>query len=132
MDIVITKWALDSYLDLFHQKYFTKQEYKERLRPDVLLLKDYPSPVKFNQPKFWSVAQDASGKIISDAFKMKWHQVGNGNVQLRLPVGMFDEIFLCEAYVKANTKQEKRKLFKLKTHLQLIRENKHTVCGRLT
>jgi hypothetical protein len=62
---------------------------------------------------------------------MKWHQVGNGKVQLRLPVGMMNEAYLCEAYVKGDPKKEKRKLEKFRTHLELIRRNQFTECGRL-
>ncbi len=131
MDIIITQWALNSYLDLLHQSVFTPAEYRSKIRGDVLLLKNYPLDPKFTQSKFWSKAQDSAGNIIANGYKMKWHQVGNGLVQLRLPVGIFKEAFLCSAYVKQNTKQEKRELAKFKTYLQLIRQQKFTVCGRL-
>ena len=39
MKIVITAWALDSYLDLKHSGVFSSEEYKTKIRPDVLLLK---------------------------------------------------------------------------------------------
>jgi hypothetical protein len=61
---------------------FTNEEYWNVLRPDVLLLQKYPNDPKFNQGKFWSPAQDRNGRVISDGYKMKWHQVGNGRVQL--------------------------------------------------
>ena len=99
MDIIITQWALDSYLELKSKRAFESEEYQEVIRPDVLLLKDYPGHPKFGQGKFWSVAQDRSGKVIANGYKMKWHQMGNGLVQLRLTIGVFnDEYFLCEAY----------------------------------
>ena len=63
---------------------------------------------------------------------MKWHQIGNGRVQLRLPVGIFTEAMLCEAYVKGNPKEERRKLARFKTHLELIRRGQFTECGRLS
>ena len=129
MEIVITQWALDSYLELKHDNAFTALEYKQVIRPDVLLLKDYPHEPKFTNSKFWSIAQ--SGTRIPDGYKMKWHQVGNGKVQMRLPVGMMNETYLCEAYVKADPKKEKRRLEKFRTHLELIRQNRHTQCGRL-
>jgi hypothetical protein len=129
LDIVITQWALDSYLELKHDNTFSALEYKQVIRPDVLLLKDYQHEPKFMNSKFWSIAQ--SGTRIPDGYKMKWHQVGNGKVQMRLPVGMMNEAYLCEAYVKADPKKEKRRLEKFRTHLELIRQNRHTECGRL-
>lgn len=132
MDIIITQWALDSYLDLKAQRVFTDSDYRQQLRPDILLLQDYPNNIKFRRPKFWSVAQDSPGRIIADGYKMKWHQVGQGKVQMRLPVSMRNAAYLCEAYVKHNTKQELRQLARFKTYLQIIRQNKHTECGRLS
>ncbi len=79
------------------------------------------------------MAQDQSGQVIPNGYKMKWHQVGNGLVQLRLTAAIFDsECFLCEAYVKGNEKQERRQLARFKTYLQLIRQNRYTIRGRLT
>lgn len=132
MDIVITQWALDAYLNLKSNQVFSASEYWNSIRPDVLLLKGYPNDVRFKQPKFWSVAQCGNGKVISDGFKMKWHQVGPGRIQLRLPVGVFSEAILCAAYVKQQPKQELRQLAKFKTYLQLIRQNHYTVCGRIS
>ena len=132
MDIVITAWALDSYLDLKHAHVFTDQEYKGTIRPYVMLLKTFPTDVKFQNSKFWSIATDGKGSKISDGFKMKWHQIGAGKVQMRLPVGMFTEAFLCEAYVKTDPKKEKRMMAKFKTHLELIRRGQFTECGRLS
>jgi hypothetical protein len=130
MEIVITAWALNSYLELKHSRAFSDTEYKGVLRPDVLLLKVYPQDPRFQNSKFWSFATDYGGKI-PDGFKMKWHQIGPGNVQLRLPVGLFQEAYLCEASVKTDPKKEKRMMAKFKTHLELIRRNQYTECGRL-
>lgn len=132
MEIFITQWALDSYLDLKYEHVFSKQEYHEIIRPDVFLLKSFPHEGKFSQSKFWSVAQDQGGRVIPNGYKMKWHHIGNGLVQLRLTIGIFDhECFLCEAYVKQNEKMEFRKLARFKTYLQLIRQNQYTIRGRL-
>lgn|SRR3990167_3197945 len=132
MDIIITQWALDSYLELKHQRVFDKKTYNETIRPDVLLLRKFPQDIKFGIGKFWSVAEDRSGKIITNGYKMKWHNVGNGSVQLRLTVGVFgDECFLCEAYVKSNASQEHRKLEKFRHHLKSIRDQNYIICGRL-
>lgn len=60
---------------------------------------------------------------------MKWHQIGNGKVQLRLPIALLDQFFLCEAYVKPNDKVDKRKLAKFKTHIQLIAQGQYKQCG---
>jgi hypothetical protein len=62
MEIVITEWALQSYLEL--KDTFTEKEYKEILRPDTSLLSEYPNHPKFGNPKFWGPCKDKSGKII--------------------------------------------------------------------
>lgn len=132
MEILITDWALDSYLDLVGKKVFTRQEYLEMIRPDVMRLINFPNDPKFQNGKFWSSARDMSGAVISSGYKMKWHQMGDGRVQLRLTVGVLGEqCFLCEAYVKQNTKVDIRKLSKFKGILELIRSGNYTVRGRL-
>lgn len=62
---------------------------------------------------------------------MKWHNLGNGKVQIRLPVAVLDSAVLCEAYVKTDPKKEKRRLARFKTHLQLIRQGRFTTRGKL-
>jgi len=131
MEIVITSWALNSYLDLKHSKVINNQDYKNTIRPDVMLLKTYSADPKFQNSKFWSIATDQSKNRIPDGFKMKWHNLGNGNIQLRLPIAIFAEAMLCEAYVKGNAKEEQRKIARFKTHLELIRRGQFTECGRL-
>lgn len=132
MEIIITSWALDSYLNLKGEKVFNDAEFNDVIRPDVLRLINYPKDLKFSQNKFWSPAQDMHGSAISDGYKMKWHNIGNGKVQLRLPVAIIDnKAYLCEAYVKNDEKVEKRKLSKFKDFLKLIRLGRHTVRGRL-
>jgi len=131
MDVVITQWALDSYLDLKHGNKIDDQAYKTTIRPEVLLLKTYPADPRFKNSKFWSIATDRSNNRIPDGYKMKWHNLGNGKIQLRLPVGMFTDAMLCEAYVKGNAKEEQRKIAKFKTHLELIRRGQFIECGRL-
>lgn len=132
MEIIITQWALDSYLDLVSQKVFTRQEYKDVIRPDVMRLVNYPSDTKFQNGKFWSPAKDMSGVIIPSGYKMKWHQVGDGRVQLRLTAGILgNECFLCEAYVKKNDKVDIRKQAKFKGYLELIRQGSYIIRGKL-
>ena len=132
MEIILTAWALDSYLELKHRGIFTNKDYKETIRPDVLLLADYPDNPRFRNSKFWSQATDSSGNWIQNGYKMKWHNIGNGKVQIRLPVGIFATAILCEAYSKGNSKEEKRRLARFKTHLELIRRNQYTEHGRLS
>jgi hypothetical protein len=125
VEIIITEWALNSYLELKMQHAFSDEEYWQKIRPDVLLLKNYPSHPRFAQSNFWS-------QEFPNGYKMKWHQMGNGKVQIRLPVGLLDSAYLCEAYVKESPKQEARKLARFKTHLQLIRLKQFTERGRLS
>lgn len=133
MEIIITQWALDSYLDLVSQKIFTREEYLSVIRPDVMLLKKYPNDPKFNNSRFWSPANDMNGKVIPDGCKMKWRQIGDGRVQLRLTVAFLNgDWFLCEAYVKKDDKTDRRKLAKFKGYLELIRQGRCTIRGRLS
>lgn len=132
MEILITEWALNSYLELKQNRVFSDEEYWMIIRPDVIRLKAYPDDPKFNQGKFWSKAQDRNHERIPDGYKMKWHQVGNGQVQLRLTVGIFgNECILCEAYVKSDDKVDQRKLARFKVYLDLIRQGRYTIRGKL-
>jgi len=130
--IVITGWAVDAYLNLTKDNIFSNEEYWQKIRPDVLLLQDFPKHPKFENNKFWSVAEAKGGGLITHGFKMKWHQIGSGKVQLRLPIAVLDQTaFLCQAYVKRDEKFEKRQLAIFKTHLQLILQNRYKKCGVL-
>jgi hypothetical protein len=131
--VVITEWALDSYLNLRHANVFTVQEYKATLRPDVELLKHgNPSPhAKFNNSKFWGPAKQGNA-VLHDGYKMKWHQLGPGKVQLRLPVMSFTRsAFLCEAYVKNNAATDQRRMARFKTHMNLIAQGRYVYRGAL-
>jgi hypothetical protein len=131
MDIIITEWALNSYLDLKHNRVFSKIEYENILKPDVMLLKLYPNNPKFQLQQFWSFAESPSGQKIPNAFKMKWDSLGNGNVELRLPVGILSSAILFEAYVKSDDKKDRRMLARFKTHMQLVLQNSYTERGKL-
>ncbi len=132
MDIIITQWALDSYLNFRQGMVFSDQEYKQVIRPDVLRLLVYPNDPKFTLSKFWSPATVGGGVIIADGYKMKWHQVGTGLVQLRLMVGIVGgQAYLCEAYVKRDDKFDKRMMAKFKTYLDLIRKGRFITRGKL-
>jgi len=131
MEIINTEWGLNSYLELKSKRVFTDSEFRQVLKPDVMLLQNFPHHEKFNQNRFWSPAEDRNGKIIPDCYKMKWHQIGNGRVQLRLTVMITNYVcYLCEAYVKDNEKTEKRMLAKLKVYAELIRRGQYIVCGK--
>lgn len=131
MEIVITDWALQSYLSLLGV--FTREEYLTILRPDVELLAMYPHHPKFDNDKFWGPCKDRSGKIIHQGQKMKWHNIGSGRIQLRLLIVMaHNKAHLCNAYVKGNENTDFREMAKLKTKIQLINEGKFIFRGRLT
>ena len=130
MEIVITEWALQSYLDLIDV--FTPEEYEKTLRPDAECLKDFPNNPKFNNNKFWGPCKDKGGKIIHQGYKMKWHNIGSGRIQLRLLVVMtHDSAYLCNAYVKDNVNTDFREMAKLKTKIQLINDGRFAFRGRL-
>lgn len=130
MDIVITEWALQSYLELYGV--FTTNEYQEKLRPDAELLKGYPDNLKFKNDKFWGPCKDKSGRLIHQGYKMKWHNIGPGRIQLRLLVVITNDIaYLCNAYVKDNENTDFREMAKLKIKIQFIKEGRFILRGRL-
>lgn len=132
MDIIITDWALQSYLELKHGNVFTNQDYKKKLRLDVLLLHDYPNHPKFSENKFWGPAKENEHLVIKYGWKMKWHNIGNGKVQLRLLVAIPNEnAYLCEAYVKTTPQQDFRKMARLKIKITKISENNYIKRGIL-
>jgi hypothetical protein len=51
MEVVITEWALQSYIDLKAKGVFTDSDYINILRPDAELLKTN-NPFDMNHPKF--------------------------------------------------------------------------------
>ncbi|MCK5493497.1 MAG: hypothetical protein KAJ14_10345, partial [Candidatus Omnitrophica bacterium] len=75
MEVIITSWALNSYLEMKNSRVFNKEEYKRTIRPDVLRLKHDPNNPKFRNHKFWSIATDRTGNKIQNGYKMKWHQI---------------------------------------------------------
>lgn len=130
MEIVITDWALQSYLNLKHC--FTDSDYENILRPDAELLKIYPNHPRFNNYKFWGPCKEKSGKIIHGSYKMKWHNIGPGGVQLRLLIAILENrAYLCNAYVKDNVSTDFREMAKMKVKVQLINAGQYTFLGRL-
>jgi hypothetical protein len=134
VDIVITEWALDSYVDLLGAGVFTPQDYRTILRPDAELLRDYGTAkedAKFQNGKFWGPAE-YRGKRIADGYKMKWHNLGPGTVQLRLTVYLRDgEALLCHAYTKDSQSKEDRELAKFNNRTALIRQGQYVTRGKL-
>lgn len=132
MDIVITDWALDSYLDLFHRGVFTKQEYWDRLRPDVELLQSFPASRRFQDANFWGPATDKSGSTVPHGFKMKWHNIGPGRIQLRVSIALWNgRFYLCRGWVKDSPATDKREAANLKRHINVIANGQHTERGTL-
>ncbi len=134
MEVVITEWGLDSYLDLKHQGTFTVTEYQKFIRPDVELLKEglpFRHP-KFRNSHFWGPAQDINGVEIPCGYKMKWHNLGNGKNQLRLTVcTVNDKAYLCHAYIKTSDSQDKRFSARLKNRIEDIRHGNFVIRGYL-
>lgn len=67
---------------------------------------------------------------------MKWRQVGvgNGKVQLRLPVttaGPQRTVLSCAAYVKKNAKVDQRMMARFCTHVNLIAQGRFVHRGTL-
>ena len=105
------------------------------IRPDVERLRGgIPShDQKFTNAKFWGPAK-LRNATLPDGYKMKWHNLGTGKVQLRLPVaigGTKRTAFLCEAYVKRDAKYEDRKMARFKTHMNLISQGRYVYRGHL-
>ena len=119
--MIITEWALQSYLDLVHGNVFSRSEYKKHIRPDVELLKSFPNPQnKFGNTNFWGPATDKSGNPIPDGYKMKWHIIGLGGRAL-----------FCRGYVKGAAAADKREAAKLQLHISIIMQGRHTERGKL-
>ena len=142
MDVIITEWGLQSYLNLKSKGIFTTEDYRSILRPDAELLKtenpfDSQHP-RFGNSKFWGPAT-YKGSIIKNGFKMKWHNLGPGRNQLRLCVVIVTSIldgvesqraFLCTGYVK-DSNREKREMARLKIKIQKIVEGTFVYRGTL-
>jgi hypothetical protein len=142
MEVVITEWALQSYIDLKAKGIFTDTDYKNILRPDAELLKtnnpfDTNHP-KFGNTKFWGPAT-LNGVVIKYGHKMKWHNLGPGTIQLRLSVVIVEtrlddksekRAFMCTSYVK-HDKSDKREMAKLKIKIQKIADGTFIYRGNL-
>ena len=132
MEIVITEWALQTYLDLKHRAVFSDRDYWDTLRPDVELLHKYPVEAKFSNGGFWGPATDRAGNPLQYGHKMKWHNLGPGAVQLRLCVALYGgDAYLCQAYVKSSEKVDKREMAKFKDRIRKISLGQYTRRGTI-
>lgn len=142
MEVIITEWALQSYIDLKAKAAFSDTDYSNTLRPDTELLKTDdpfdPNHPKFGNSKFWGPAT-SKGHNIKHGFKMKWHNIGAGRNQLRLCVVIAEtdfenskerRSFLCTSYIK-DTNTEKREMARLKIKIRKILDGTFIYRGRL-
>lgn len=142
MEVIITEWGLQSYIDQKRLGIFTDADYKTHLRPGVVLLKtDDPfdkNHPKFSNDKFWGPAK-SKGKIVKFGYKMKWHNFGPGKVQLRLCIVIIEteigkikaqRAFICTSYVKDDN-SEKREMARIKIKIQKIEDGTYVYRGNL-
>lgn len=132
MDVFITDWSLNTYLELKHKRAFTDLEYRSLLRPDAEKLKYYPHDQKFQHNVGWGPAQEKGGVNLRHGFKLKWHNIGSGKVQLRVAVAIVGSMaFLCRGYVKSSDAVDKREIARLKKHINRICLGRINLKGKL-
>ena len=69
---------------------------------------------------------------ISNGFKMKWHHIGSGQIQLRLSIAMISsQAILCQGYIKHNEKEDKLQIAIFSLYMDYILKNKHNEVGKL-
>ncbi len=142
MEVIITEWGLRSYVDLKSKGIFSAADYKNTLRPDANLLKTDdpfdPNHPRFSNSKFWGPAT-LNGNTISLGYKMKWHNFGNGNVQLRLCTVIasteikgtkIQRAFICNSFVR-DDKSNKREMSALKIKIQKVLDGTFRYRGNL-
>jgi hypothetical protein len=130
--ILITNWGLNTFMDHYHSRVFTKADYKNVIRPDTMLLAKYPHDPKFQLTQFWHQAKLRNGMAISDGYKMKWDNLGSGHNELRVLVAIIgSDAYICEGYQKVSPQAEQMKLLKFIGHIDLIRRKKVRVRGEL-
>jgi hypothetical protein len=131
--VVVTEWTLDSFLQLAQRGVLTSAEHGGVLRPDLVLLRQGlpATDPRFHAHAFWSPAKQGSW-LIRGGYKMKWHQLGPLQVELRLAVtALPGQVLLCECYDKASSADERRKMARLKTQMNLIAAGRYTHRGTL-
>jgi hypothetical protein len=129
--IIITEWGLDSYLDLLGRAVFSRADYWSTLRPDVKKLLQYPTLADFANGGFWGPAQSTRG-IVPDGYKMKWHNLGPGRVQLRACVAILGDIaYVCQAFVKSSPALDVIQGAKLRSRIELLKRGQANLRGEL-
>ena len=93
----------------------------------------YPKDPFFRDSKKWGPAQDKNGVDIEYGYKLKWHNMGNGKVQLRCLVVIWnDTAFLCDSYIKTSDSLDKRRCSRLKNKIYDISQGHYYHRGFLT
>lgn len=132
MDVYITDWGFQTFLELKHKRAFTDQEYSSTIRPDAEKIKLYPNDAKFQNNVGWGPAKERGGVNIQHGFKLKWHNIGSENIQLRVGVAIINsKSFLCRGYIKSSDAVDKREIARLKTHINRISKGKYKWMGVL-
>jgi hypothetical protein len=129
--IIITEWGLDSYLDLVGRAVFSRADYWSTLRPDVKKLLHFPTLPEFSSSGFWGPAKSPRG-IVSDGYKMKWHNLGPGKSQLRLCVAILSDVaYVCQAFVKSSGSVDLAQGAKLRSRIELLKRGRANLRGEL-
>lgn len=132
MDVFVTDWALQSYLELKQKRVFSDDEYHNKLRPDAEKIKNYPTDAKFTKNIGWGPAKEKGGANVLHGFKLKWKQIGSGRVQLRVGVAILaGEAYLCRGYVKNSDAIDKMEIARLKIHINRIVNANFKKIGKL-
>lgn len=102
MRILITDWALSSYSE-FVPMTISVEEYWSTVRPDIERLFQFAGEQKFRDARFWGPAESGPNRTVPEGYKMKWHNIGNGGLQLRLGVTFFaGDAWLLHAWCKTS------------------------------
>lgn len=64
MEVIITEWALDAYIDMKARRVFSDEEYHRTLRPDALRLKHYP---RTQNSRYSSFGQSLNAHPVSES-----------------------------------------------------------------
>ena len=87
---------------------------------------------KFQNNVGWGPAKERGGVNIQHGFKLKWHNIGSGRVELRVGVAiMSTKAFLCRGYVKSSDAVDKREIARLKTHINRLSQGRYKIMGTL-
>lgn len=130
MRIVITEWALDAYRRMIDQHLFSEADYWSTIRPDIQRLFDFPSDPRFGDSNFWGPAKSNPSQIVRDGFKLKWHNLGPGQIQLRLGVALLGSTaWLCGAWNKTSRPMDHLASARLAKQIEEIRAHRAITRG---